>query len=83
MLSEKIIRSIDFLNFPQLSPSFDFRGELLNPYRKWWSFTLTQYEKWNEAPELYEVGVKSPAVGISAEDECGASNNRDGKDGDE
>ncbi len=71
MLSEEIIRSIDFLNFPQLSPSFDFRGELLNPFRKRWSFTFTQHEKRNEAPELYEVGVESPAIGIAAEDEGG------------
>ena len=55
----------------QLSPSFDFRGELLNPFRKRWSFTLTQHEKRDEAPELYEVGVESPAVGIAAEDEGG------------
>jgi len=32
---------------------------------------LTQYEQRNEAPELYEVGVKSPAIGIAAEDEGG------------
>jgi hypothetical protein len=55
----------------QLSPSIDFCGELLNPFRKRWSFTLAQYEKRNEAPELYEVGVESPAIGIAAEDEGG------------
>lgn len=55
----------------QLSPSINFRGELLNPFRKRWSFAFTQYEKRNEAPELYEVGVESPAIGIAAEDEGG------------
>ena len=71
MLSKEIIRSIDFLNFPQLSPSVNFRGQLLNPFRKRWSFTFAQHEKRNEAPELCEVGVESPAIGIAAEDEGG------------
>ena len=66
-----ILWSLDFFDFTQISSSIDFRGELLNLFRKRWSFALTQHEKRNEAPKLYEVGVESPAIGIAAEDEGG------------
>ena len=44
---------------------------------------FTQHEKRNEAPELYEVGVESPAIGIAAEDEGGCGNNGNGQERDE
>ena len=71
VIVQKIFGCIHSFNLAQLSPSIDFGGELLNPFRKRWSFAFTQYEKRNEAPELYEVGVESPAIGIAAEDEGG------------
>ncbi len=71
LIVQKIFGCIHSFNLAQLSASINFRGELLNPFRKRWSFTLVQHEKWDEAPELYEVGVESPAIGIAAKDEGG------------
>ena len=68
---DEVIDSLYSLHLAQLFPSIEFRGELLNPFRKRWSFALTQHEKRNEAPKLYEVGVESPAIWIAAEDEGG------------
>lgn len=83
LLFKQIQWGLDFLNFTQLSPSIYFSGELLKPSRKRWSWTLCHEKKWNQAPELYEIGVERPAVGIAAKDEGDGGNNWNCKDGNE
>jgi hypothetical protein len=83
LIVQKIFRCINASHLIQFSPSIYFLGQLMNPSWKRWSWTLCHEKKWNQAPELYEIGVESPTVGIAAKDEGDGGNNWNCKDGDE